>query len=159
MTVVSNTSPLNYLVLIERVAILPALFGTVVIPQTVSDELGHEGAPPVLRQWIANPPPWLVVHPDVDRQDAELMRLDPGERAAIALAQQLRADLVIIDERAARDMARARGLTVTGLLAVLAEAAQRGLIDLPQAIDRLRQTSFRASPRLLKELLDRYAQE
>ncbi len=159
MTVVSNTSPLSYLVLIEHVEVLPALFGTVVISETVRDELSHEAAPPVLRQWIASPPSWLVVRPNVEGQDADLMRLDPGERDAIALAEHSRADLVIIDERAARDVARARGLTVTGLLGVLAAASQRGLIDLPEAVDRLRQTSFRASPRLLKDLLERYARE
>jgi len=128
----------------------------VIVPQAVCDELKAEGAPAELQAWIAQPPAWLEIHPITTRPDEELSRLHPGEREAIVLAQQLRADLIILDERAARQVAEEHGLNVTGLLGILDEAATRGLIDLPAAVERLRQTTFRASPRLLKLLLDRH---
>jgi predicted nucleic acid-binding protein len=66
------------------------------------------------------------------------------------LAQETGADLVLIDERAGRREAARRGLSVAGTLAVLDEAAQRGLLDFDFAITRLRQTNFRLSPAILK---------
>ncbi|MDE3198600.1 MAG: DUF3368 domain-containing protein, partial [Acidobacteriota bacterium] len=77
-------------------------------------------------------------------------RLQAGERAAIWLAESISADIVIIDEKAARVAASERGLSVTGLLGVLGEASTRGLVDLALAIDRLRLTTFRCSPALFK---------
>ena len=85
-----------------------------------------------------------------------LERLQAGERAAILLAESTMADMILLDEKAARRVAATRGLRVTGILGVLSEAATRGLLDLASAIDRLRMTSFRASPALLKATLDRF---
>jgi predicted nucleic acid-binding protein len=87
---------------------------------------------------------------------AGLERLQAGERAAILLAESTMADIILLDEKAARRVAAARGLRVTGMLGVLGEAATRGLVELASAIDRLRMTSFRASPGLLKTTLDRF---
>jgi predicted nucleic acid-binding protein len=89
-------------------------------------------------------------------QDNTLDRLHRGEREAIILAEQSRADLIVLDEKAARVVAAQRGLKVTGLLGIPGEGARRGLIHLPTAVDRLRLTTFRASPRILKQLLDRH---
>jgi len=61
--VVSDTSPLNYLVLIEQVQVLPVLFGRVVVPPAVMAELQHAGTPAVVRAWAASPPPWLEIRP------------------------------------------------------------------------------------------------
>jgi predicted nucleic acid-binding protein len=77
--VVSDTSPLNYLVLIEAVHLLPKLVSGVLIPPTVAAELAHPRTPAVVRQWISNPPPWLeIVAPmnvdpslDLDRGEAQ----------------------------------------------------------------------------------------
>jgi len=63
---------------------------------------------------------------------------------------------ILIDEKAARLVARERGLRVTGILGVLGEAATRGYVDLASASDRLRKTTFRCSPALLKATLDRF---
>jgi len=85
-----------------------------------------------------------------------LERLQAGEQAAILLAEALKADIILLDEKAARRVATSRGLRVTGLLGVLGEAASRGLVDLAPAIDRLRMTNFRSAPALLKATLDRF---
>jgi hypothetical protein len=82
-------------------------------------------------------------------------RLQAGEQAAILLAESIKADIILLDEKAARRIAAARGLRVTGILGVLGEAATRGLVELAPAIDRLRMTNFRSSPALLKATLDR----
>jgi predicted nucleic acid-binding protein len=153
--VVSDTSPVCYLTLIGCLDLLPKLFGRITVPRAVLDELGHPAAPDAVRDLALAPPPWLEVHSVASQADAVSTNLHPGEREAIALAQELKADLILLDETAARQVAMGCGLTVAGLLGVLAEGAQRGLIDLPEAVTRLRQTTFRASPRLLKALLDR----
>lgn len=81
-----------------------------------------------------------------------MTRLDIGERAAIRLAESLRADLILLDERAGRRVAAERGLKVTGLLGLLDLAADLGLVELGQVLDELRATGFRASQALLKQL-------
>ncbi|HLG16015.1 MAG TPA: DUF3368 domain-containing protein [Blastocatellia bacterium] len=156
MIAVADASPLCYLVLIGRVELLPTLFGDVLIPQSVRDELADEDAPEAVRTWIAAPPGWLEIRSVEGDTDASLQRLHTGERDAIRLAESVKADLIILDDKAARRVATERGLNVTGLLGVLGESATRGLVDLPEVVDRLRQTTFRASLRLLKSLLDRH---
>ena len=69
----------------------------------------------------------------------------------------MKADLLILDDRDARIEASRRHLTVIGTLRVLEDAARLGLIDLPLALQRLRQTTFRASAKLLQAMLDRDA--
>lgn len=59
MIVVSDSTPLHYLILIDEIRILGKLFGQVVIPQAVFDELQHENTPPDVKSWIADAPPWL----------------------------------------------------------------------------------------------------
>ena len=83
-------------------------------------------------------------------------KLQAGEQAAILLAEAIPADMILLDEKSARRVAGDRGLRIAGTLGVLGEAAARGLVDLPAAIDHLRKTSFRYSPALLKATLDRF---
>lgn len=94
MIIVSNTSPINYLVLIGEVNVLPELFGQIIIPQVVCEELSDTAAPPLVQAWIANLPTWLVIQPTTPFVDESLDFLDPGEKAAIRLAQELNADLL-----------------------------------------------------------------
>jgi len=152
MIVIADTSPLNYLLLIEQIDLLPHLFEKIIIPDGVRDEMVVSSAPIVLRQWITNPPPWLTVQ-TVDEVDATLSVLDPGEQAAITLSQLLSADLLIIDERLGRRMARDRGIPIIGTLGILDDAASQGLIDITEAIARLQQTNFRISQRIIQTLL------
>lgn len=156
MIVISDTSPLCYLILIGQDQILSRLFGTITIPYGVRNELQHEEAPDAVRNWMVYPPDWLIIREVSGREDRDLSFLHSGEREAIQLAQTLQADLVLLDEKAARQAAGVRNLTFTGLLGLLSRAAAEGLLDLPDTIRDLRSTTFRASPGLLKQILDRH---
>lgn len=155
MTIVSNTSPLCYLVLIGHADILPKLYGEIHTTHKVLEELRHPDAPPSVRDGAATPPDWLNIHPDPAEPDNTLAALDPGERTALRLAEQLRCDVILLDEAAARAMATQLGVKVSGTLGVLCDAAQAGLLKLPDALDLLRKTNFRASPELWKALYTR----
>lgn len=155
MIVVSDTSPLNYLVLIEQVDVLPALFGRVIAPRAVIAELDHPATPSNVRYWATSPPDWLeIAEPAI--VDPSL-RIGPGETQAIGLARELGADVLLIDERAGAVIAKQAGLFVTGTLGVLEVAAERGLLALPEAVAALRRTSFRVTESLLNDALARNA--
>jgi predicted nucleic acid-binding protein len=152
MIVIADTGPINYLILVGEVEVLPALYDRVTIPRSVCEELGRSRAPEAVRAWISRPTSWLeILSPSTS--DTTLDQLDAGERDAILLAEELNADQIIIDESRGRREAQRRGLAFTGTLGVLAAGAQRGLIDLRSAVDRLRQTSFYISPDVLERLL------
>jgi predicted nucleic acid-binding protein len=151
MIVVSDTSPINYLVLIELQDLLPELFQRVLIPDAVHRELQSTGAPDPIRRFLAEAPNWLEVRPSPEI-DAALPHLDSGEREVIALALSTKADSVLLDERKGRQAARARGLLVSGTLGVIRRAADQGLITLTDALDRLEKTNFRATPKLFNSL-------
>ena len=91
MIVVSDTSPLNYLARIQRLDLLPAVFGSVVIPQAVAAELGHAAAPSAVRELVGNRLLWLEVRAGA-RVDPALKWLGRGEAEAIVLAEELRAE-------------------------------------------------------------------
>lgn len=157
MIVVADAGPLRYLILIEHSHVLPDLYGRILVPPAVIGELSKERTPAVVKQWIARAPDWLHVQgPTRDLVPID-ESLGAGERAAIALAEELSADAVLIDERDGRREAERRGLPVLGTLRVLADAAEHGLADLGAAFDRLRRTNFRASEQLLQSLLARHA--
>lgn len=156
MIAVADTSPLCYLTLIGELELLPRLFGQVLLPEAVRAELLHDDAPAAVRAWTSNLPSWITVDSETGVAAFGLEKLQAGERAAILLAESMKADIIILDEKAARRVAAERGLRVTGTLGVLGEAATRGLVELAPAIDRLRTTTFRSSPALLKATLDRY---
>ncbi len=114
--VVSDTSPLHYLILCGAETALPRLFSQVVIPPTVFRELQLE---------------------------------------AICLAQEIKAAAVLMDDRAGRSAAISCGLAVIGTIGLLEQAAARGFLDLPQAMERLRQTNARLDLELIHAALKR----
>ena len=128
MIVVSDTSPLNYLLVLGEVDLLPRLFGSVVIPKAVAEELRHPQAPLEVKAFVDGPPVWLEAREASAGEPIE--GIDKGEAEAIYLALQAKADLLIIDDAAGRAAARARGLRVTGVLGILERAADLGWIDL-----------------------------
>jgi len=159
--VIADTGPINYLVLIEHVDLLPALFEKVILPSAVQAELTDPDTPPSVRNWIADPPSWLEVRETPSRQfgQAPVEGLDEGEAAAITLAISLDADLLLMDDRKGVIAARGKGLRVTGTLGVLDLAAQRGLVNFAQAVNRLRRTTFRIPEALLDSLMKKHTQQ
>jgi predicted nucleic acid-binding protein len=149
--VLSDTSPLNYLVLIGHVDVLPILFGEVVVPKGVSDELQRSGAPEAVRLWVASRPTWLVIRTPSRTDDS--IELGMGEVEAISLAMELHADLLLMDDRLGRRAAESRGLSVAGTINVLEAAAERDLLDLPVAVAKLRHTNFHISEQILANAL------
>ena len=151
MIVISDTSPINYLILIGEIDVLEKLFKRIVVPQAVFIELQHPKTPHRVTDWIDNAPSWL----EVRHADASLFtpskRIGDGEREAIALAIELKADAVLIDDRDGTQEARRQSLIALGTVNLLERAAEKGLLDLPEVLNRLSQTSFRLPP---SEILD-----
>jgi predicted nucleic acid-binding protein len=151
--VVSDTSPLHYLILCGAETILPRLFHQVVIPSMVFRELQQPNTPPVVRQWAVSLPPWMAVQ--TPKMMSLALNVDAGELEAICLAQEIHADAVLMDDRAGRNAAIHCGLAVVGTIGLLEQAAARGLIELPQAMERLRQTNARLDSELIHAALER----
>ncbi|MEJ7605414.1 MAG: hypothetical protein WKF37_03915 [Bryobacteraceae bacterium] len=145
MVVVSDTSPINYLVLIAQIDLLKQLYARILIPPAVLAELKHPIAPTPVREWAENPPKWVeALGPTI-----------PGESEAIALAIEVDADVVLIDEQAGRQESFRSGLKVAGTLSVLDEGDQAGLIVFDSVIAELRKTSFRVSQTVLSEIREK----
>jgi predicted nucleic acid-binding protein len=134
MTAVCDMGPLHYLVLIGCDDVLPRIFDRVITARVViAQEMADPHTPEEVRQWAANPPRWLEV---LEPQQVEAIpslgmpgvRGD-GDRAIIALARELGADVLIVDDRKARREAKNRGIAPLWTLEVLDEAAERGFID------------------------------
>jgi predicted nucleic acid-binding protein len=155
MIVIADASPLRYLIEIGHANILAQLFGQVIVPTAVAQELQHAKTPDPVHRWIASPPAWVVLRrPSTD--DANLSYLGAGEKAAILLGSELHADAIILDDAEGRREASRRGLRVLGTLRILDEAAAQHLIDLPSTLHRLRLTGFRVTPKLLDWLVSRH---
>lgn len=153
MIVVSDTTPLHYLALLGYDSILPALFGKVYIPPVVLHEMLQPQTPESVRAWATSPPPWLAIRSPKVLVDG--LALDLGETHALALALELRADAVLMDDGKGRAVARSIGLVPRGTLAVLSAAAERQLLDLIVALNRLQQTNFRVDAQRIEQLRKR----
>ncbi|MGD9720906.1 MAG: hypothetical protein AB7O59_23430 [Pirellulales bacterium] len=151
MNVLSDTSPLNYLILIGHADILGALFGRLIVPAAVCAELQHPRSPAMVRNWIAQAPSWLLVQTPVKLLAG--LSLGRGETELISLAVELGADLLLIDDRLGRRAAKQHGLMVAGTISVLDAAAERNLINLGSAFAQLRNTNFHVSDSILARAL------
>lgn len=152
MIVVSDASPLHYLILIDCAHLLHELYGRVVTTPEVVEELSREKTPAKVRQWLANSPDWLEIRKS-NTPPLALPKLGPGEASAISLAKELSAELLLIDERYGAQIAKSSGLLVTGTLGVLKVASRQKLVSLPVALDALRGTTYRCTQQLLDHLL------
>ena len=156
MIVVSDTTPIRYLVFISEVHVLPELFGFVhVTPEIIGVELQGRNTPAVVRLWADSPPQWLIKKAP-DRIDETLpVSLHRGEIEAISLAQELKADLFLVDDRDARQAAEQRNLRLAGTLAIVEEAGVRGLIEVEQVVEKLRKTNFYATEEQYRGVIER----
>jgi len=155
MIVVADTTPLNYLALIDEVNLLPALFEKVLIPAAVFAELQHLETSIKVRQWIASSPGWLEICHVAKSFNPALQSLDPGEREAIQLALDRHIGIILIDETAGRKVAEELRLEARGTLGIVERGARLGLTNFRSALSKLEQTSFRLSPALKAAFLAR----
>jgi predicted nucleic acid-binding protein len=150
-SVVSDTSPLNYLILIGEIDLLPKLFNQILIPPAVHEELQDRRTPPEVFAWAAVLPSWAKVQ--------EVSKIDPGiglgrgEVQAISLALELGVPAILIDDRKGWLAAEQRGLVPVGTLALLDSADRRGLVDFALAVSKLKKTNFHINPDLIELLL------
>ena len=152
--VIVNTTPLIALSLIGHLELLKRLFGTVLIPPTVQGEVLEGGRNGIGTAELQGAD-WIRVTPLRDQRRADLIAdLDRGEAEVIALAQELNADLVVLDERLARLFAKRLGLRVTGVLGVLLRAKAAGHVRaLRPLLTELRAGGFWLSDAVVGEAL------
>jgi uncharacterized protein len=156
MIVVSNTSPIFYLSTIGQLDLLRQLYAEIVIPTTVYDEITHVGNTAVSAKVVPTLS-WIKTQSATDQDLVNRLRveLDPGEAEAIALAIELNADRLLMDERLGRAAAMRAGLQVTGVLGILISAKRNNLIhEVKPLLDALiEQVGFWIDARLYAEVL------
>lgn len=158
MIVVSDTSPLSNLALINGLSLLQNLYGTVIIPQAVAQELenARAKAPHIAEVLTLD---WIEVRQVSNLSLVKELRedrlLNRGESEAIVLALELNAEDLLIDERLGRREAVRLGVPITGVLGVLLIAKRRGLVPVVRPLlDKLITTArFRVSQQLYHEVL------
>ena len=151
--VVSNSTPLIAFARIGELELLRRIVGHVCIPAAVWDEItgatNRAGADEVQRA------AWIEVRTPTSVGRDLTALLDQGEAETIALAEELGASEVLLDERAARALASARGLQIIGSAGLLVRAKERGLIDAVQPyLQRMRAQGVRFSDRFVRALLN-----
>jgi uncharacterized protein len=153
--VVSDTSPIRALSCLGHIGLLGDLYENVLVPPTVLRELETLSSklPPISLQGIR----FLHVQAPANQRvvDDLKLALDAGEAEAIALALEIGADALLIDETAGRSEARRRGLAVTGVLGILIDAKKKGLLQaVAPLVDRLQgELDFFISSALRAEIL------
>ena len=155
MIIVSDTTPISELAKVDHLDLLPKLFGKVVIPQGVFDEL-QVGEHPAAK--LVQDLSWLEVvtvnNQQLVRELQQSFKLDLGESEAIALAEEIGASQLLIDERAARKVAMARKLPLIGTVGILLLAKRRGLLDsVKDVLDEMKAQGMRISDRLYVQVL------
>ena len=153
--VVTDTGPLIALARSGYLHLLPALFGRIVIPASVSKELRLDDGLPgssVLRTALRDKAIYQVIAAkNVPELLSEL--LDPGEAEAIALAEE-RSCLLLIDERKGRTVARKRGIPFVGTGRLLIAAKRNGDLDnVSIVLEEFRRSGYRLSDSLYEEIL------
>jgi predicted nucleic acid-binding protein len=157
MIAVSDTGPLLYLSLINRTELLPQIFEKVLIPPAVAEELSDTSTPQEASALIERCPLWLQIR-DVPMTSLSLEHFGRGEQQAITLAASVSADVLLIDDRAAKDFAtQVVNLAASGTIGVLYEAAMDELIpftaaDFDESVQRLLTTNFHRTKTLLNAI-------
>jgi predicted nucleic acid-binding protein len=138
--IVSDTSPVRALAHLQLLHLLDDLYGEVFVPPAVADELEHPRPASAVVVHVAEHPFFRLQSPAEYTRVAQLRRhLDPGESEAIALAEELKADLLLIDDRRGRAHASRLGFATMGVVGVLLSAKQAGMIShVAPLLDRLR---------------------
>ena len=156
MIIVSDTTPLHYLILIDEAELLPSLFDEIIVPSAVLQELSHERTPEKVFDWIQNRPAWVQIKSAPEDVVRKITGLGKGETEAIAIAIEENADAVLMDDKKAIREARVRGLTVITMFGILELASAKNFIDLAVTLDKISKTNFRLpSKEIIEEILSR----
>lgn len=152
MIVISDTSPFIALLNINKIEILHTLYGKIIIPNAVREELfRNEFNQKSILELLGKD--YVQVFNLTDRilYHSLIQYLDAGESEAIALAVELNADLLLIDEKKGRIEAEKQSLKVIGTLGILIDAKRKGLIsNLSDTIEELKsKIGFRLHPSLI----------
>lgn len=155
MIIVADTTPLSELAKVGRLELLRDIFGIVIIPQEVYNEATVGNHPAATQVTLAS---WIEVQPVCDVQRVEALQaqtdLDLGECAAIVLAQELKADQLLIDDLDARKLAKSRGLQLIGTVGILLLAKEDGLIaSVKDVMDELIANGMWIAERLYVDVL------
>lgn len=156
MTIVSNASPLINLARINKLDVLRQLYGELLVPEAVWQEVVVKGAGQSGAEQVETAA-WIQRAQVTNRALVQGLSqdLDAGEAESIALALEVKAQLLLMDERLGRETARHLGLRYLGLIGVLIEAKRRGLIDRvePMLVALRVQAGFRISDELYERVL------
>ena len=127
------------------------IYSSLITPRAVIEEVNAGGAISV--QNLASLD-WIEVVPNVAAAENRILfQLDYGERQVVLNALELKADLVLIDDRSARNIAEYLGLQVKGTFGVLVEAKRRGLIlSFREAALKMKEQGIRFSEELINEI-------
>ncbi|MGB2623415.1 MAG: hypothetical protein WA857_09470 [Candidatus Acidiferrum sp.] len=158
MPAVSNTTLLRYLIAIEQEQLLPKVYGQIFVPRAVHEELTHARTPIKVREFLAAPPAWYQIRDALRGLGSPFpLVLDRGEQEAILLAEFLRADVLLIDDRVGRSVARDRNLFISGTIGVLEIGDALGFLsDFPKTIANLKTSGFFLSESLEQEIMYRH---
>ena len=159
MIVISDTTPIVSLIKISRIDLLEKLFGEVCIPEAVFRELTTNTVFEREAKVVQNSP-FLKTTPVKNRKSLEILQaasgLDDGESEAIILADELKSDILVIDERKGRKVAQKLGITITGTIGILIQAHDEKIIsteDIKIYLEQLRNSNIRLSESLIREAL------
>jgi hypothetical protein len=157
VVIVSNTSPISNLAKVGQLDLMQKLYGQILIPTAVHEELLDERAGEIVISEVRSAT-WLVIHSVQNRHlvDELRTRVNIGEAEAIALAVEIGATRLLIDERLGRQAAKESGLKVTGVLGMLLLAKRQNLISVVKPIveELIGQANFRISSQLYLDILN-----
>ncbi|MGB9246017.1 MAG: hypothetical protein WCC03_21915 [Candidatus Acidiferrales bacterium] len=158
MIAVSNTTPLRYLIAIGQERVLANLFDKVLVPHAVHEELTDPRTPEFVRGRVLSRPAWYEVRTVSENQTIPVpVLLHRGELQAILLAEEVKPDILLIDDQAGRKIALSRNIPLSGTLGVLERADAVGLVDgFPEVLDSLAESGFFVAEPLKQRMLKRH---
>lgn len=160
MPIVSNTSPILNLAIINELVLLKEQFDSILIPQAVEEELRiKENLPGCDEIKTAIDEGWIKVLEAKDKDKIQLLNreLDKGEAEAITLALQVKANMLLVDEREARTVSKSIGLKVTGIIGVILKAYKHGQVESIKFIldELINKAGFRIRDSFYNQIIDK----
>lgn len=160
MIIISDTTPIISLMKAEQLDLLQKLFHEVIIPEAVFLELVSNTKFQKEAQIIRNCP-YISVEEVVDTKSVNIFRrvtgLDAGESEAIVMADEKKADLLLMDERKGRIVAKQMGLAITGTVGILLQSFDEGLLnadEVRESTNKLKECGIRISDSLYDLILE-----